>query len=109
MQNAPELLSYLQGVVDERARMGETIITGSQQSGAVPTLCAGVLRLLQPYHRNWGKRLVKTPKLYFLDTGLLCHLLRIDSPQTLGSAGAATQAPRPRPSPWSMVESKATA
>jgi uncharacterized protein len=36
-----------------------------------------VVMLLPPYHRNFGKRLVKTPKLYFLDTGLLCHLLRI--------------------------------
>ena len=36
-----------------------------------------VLTLLPPYHRNFGKRLVKTPKLYFLDTGLLCHLLRV--------------------------------
>ena len=40
-----------------------------------------VVTLLPPYHRNFGKRLVKTPKLYFLDTGLLCHLLRI--PDTL--------------------------
>lgn len=30
---------------------------------------------LQPYHANLRKRLVKTPKLYFYDTGLLCHLL----------------------------------
>ena len=36
-----------------------------------------VVTLLPPYHRNFGKRLVKTPKLYFLDTGLLCHLLRV--------------------------------
>lgn len=35
-----------------------------------------VLRL-QPHFRNFKKRLVKSPKLYFLDTGLLCHLLRI--------------------------------
>ncbi|WEV71843.1 ATP-binding protein [Bifidobacterium sp. ESL0790] len=34
---------------------------------------------LMPYHRNPGKRLTKTPKLYFYDTGLLCHLLRIRS------------------------------
>ncbi len=33
--------------------------------------------LLRPYHKNFRKRLVKTPKLYFLDTGLLCYLLRI--------------------------------
>jgi len=44
-----------------------------------------VVYLLQPYHKNFGKRLVKMPKLYFLDTGLLCHLLRIDSPQTLAT------------------------
>jgi predicted AAA+ superfamily ATPase len=44
-----------------------------------------VVHLLQPYHQNFGKRLVKMPKLYFLDTGLLCHLLRIDSPQTLAT------------------------
>ena len=205
VQRCPELFSYLQGVVDERARMGEFVITGSQQfgllgqisqslagrvglvhllplslrelsnskvtpqtleqavwAGGYPALfdprrkvsnpaqwlgaytatyierdvrqvlgvvnlslfqrfvlmCAArtgqllnlsalaadcgishstarnwltvleasyVVYLLQPYHQNFGKRLVKMPKLYFLDTGLLCHLLRIDSPQTLAT------------------------
>ncbi len=50
-----------------------------------------VVALLQPYHRNFGKRLVKTPKLYFLDSGLLCWLLRIfDAPslQTHSMRGA---------------------
>ena len=32
---------------------------------------------LQPYHANTKKRLTKTPKLYFYDTGLLCYLLNI--------------------------------
>ncbi len=205
VQRCPEVFSYLQGVVDERARMGEFVITGSQQFGLLgqitqslagrvglvqllplslrelahaglagktleqvvwaggypalfdrrrqldnPTqwlsaytatyierdvrqvlgvanlslfqrfvlMCAArtgqllnlsalaadcgishtaarnwltvleasyVVHLLQPYHQNFGKRLVKMPKLYFLDTGLLCHLLRIDSPQTLAT------------------------
>ena len=39
--------------------------------------------LLPPYHRNFGKRLVKTPKLYFLDTGLACWLLGIRSAEVL--------------------------
>ena len=38
---------------------------------------------LRPHHRNFNKRLVKSPKLYFLDTGLLCYLLRIRSPEEL--------------------------
>ncbi|OJV21222.1 MAG: AAA family ATPase [Dyadobacter sp. 50-39] len=32
---------------------------------------------LQPFYRNFSKRVVKTPKVYFYDTGLLCHLLGI--------------------------------
>lgn len=32
---------------------------------------------LQPYHENFNKRVVKTPKIYFYDIGLLCHLLGI--------------------------------
>jgi uncharacterized protein len=39
--------------------------------------------LLQPYHRNFGKRLVKTPKLYFTDTGLAAWLLGIREPDLL--------------------------
>jgi len=205
VQRCPELLSYLQGVVDERARMGDFVITGSQQFGLLaqitqslagrvgllqllplsqaelafaarapktleqamwlggypalfdrrrqlgnPSLWLGgytatyierdvrqllgvanltlfqrfvlmcaartgqllnlsalasdcgishttarswltvleasyLIFLLPPHHRNFGKRLVKMPKLYFLDTGLLCHLLRIDSALTLAT------------------------
>lgn len=46
---------------------------------------------LQPYHRNFGKRLVKTPKLYFLDVGLMAWLLGIRdeaSIQTHSARGA---------------------
>ncbi len=43
--------------------------------------------LLQPYHSNLTKRLIKTPKLYFLDTGLCCYLTQWSSPETL-EAGA---------------------
>jgi uncharacterized protein len=44
--------------------------------------------LLRPYHANFGKRLIKSPKLYFLDTGLLCYLLRIRSPEDLRLHGS---------------------
>ncbi len=38
-----------------------------------------VVYLLKPYYQNFNKRLSKSPKLYFYDTGLLCSLLGIDS------------------------------
>lgn len=34
---------------------------------------------LPPYYKNFGKRLVKTPKLYFYDTGLVCSLLGLQT------------------------------
>lgn len=36
-----------------------------------------IVYVLPPHHQNFSKRLVKTPKLYFVDTGLLCHILGI--------------------------------
>jgi predicted AAA+ superfamily ATPase len=38
-----------------------------------------VVRLLPPYHTNFKKRLVKTSKLYFYDTGLACRLLDLNN------------------------------
>lgn len=38
-----------------------------------------IIYLLQPWHNNLSKRIVKSPKLYFYDTGLLCHLLGVKS------------------------------
>ncbi|MBM3321521.1 MAG: ATP-binding protein [Candidatus Eisenbacteria bacterium] len=42
-----------------------------------------LIHLLRPHHRNFSKRMIKSPKLYFLDTGLLCYLLGIRSPDEL--------------------------
>jgi len=39
--------------------------------------------LLRPHHKNFNKRLVKMPKLYFFDTGLACSLLGIESKKQL--------------------------
>lgn len=41
-----------------------------------------IFRLL-PYYKNHNKRLVKTPKLFFFDSGLVCHLLGIESSDEL--------------------------
>src|SRR5690554_1412183 len=42
-----------------------------------------VLFRLPPFFRNIGKRLVKSPKIYFYDTGLACYLLGIENEQQL--------------------------
>ncbi|NGX48537.1 MAG: hypothetical protein K940chlam5_00124 [Candidatus Anoxychlamydiales bacterium] len=42
-----------------------------------------IIYLLRPFHNNRKKRLIKSPKLYFVDTGLLCYLLGIDNTNRL--------------------------
>lgn len=52
---------------------------------------SGIIYILEPYHTNITKRLVKTPKVYFLDTGLCAYLTEWSSPETL-EAGAMSGA-----------------
>lgn len=50
----------------------------------VSILQAGfIIQLLPPHHENFSKRIIKSPKIYFLDTGLLCYLLRIREPEDI--------------------------
>lgn len=61
---------------------------------SVPTLghwldvleTTGIVFRVPPYYRNAGKRLVKTPKVYFADSGLACHLLGIRSAAELAGS-----------------------
>ncbi|MCL2435088.1 MAG: ATP-binding protein [Lentimicrobiaceae bacterium] len=46
---------------------------------------SGIVYLLQPYYENITKRVVKRPKLYFLDTGLCAYLTDWTTPETLAS------------------------
>lgn len=39
--------------------------------------------MLPPFHQNFNKRQTKSPKMYFFDTGLACHLLAISTPSQL--------------------------
>lgn len=64
----------------------------SNESGvSVPTVKSWISILIQsyliyelpPYYKNISKRLVKSPKIYFYDTGLLCHLLGIENEKNL--------------------------
>lgn len=44
---------------------------------------SGIIVILQPYFKNFGKRLIKSPKIYFIDTGILCSLLSITDESSL--------------------------
>lgn len=57
--------------------------TKTAQSWLSVLQASGVVRLLRPFWSDATKRLTKTPKLYFMDTGLACHLLGWSSPETL--------------------------
>jgi predicted AAA+ superfamily ATPase len=71
-------------LLNSSALAGETGVSHSTARAWLSVLeSSDVVFLLPPYHRNFGKRLVKTPKLYFLDSGLACWLLGIRDPQTL--------------------------
>jgi uncharacterized protein len=61
---------------------------------------SGIAYMLEPYHTNVTKRLVKTPKLYMLDTGLCAYLTEWSSPETL-EAGAMSG---PILETWIMAE-----
>lgn len=45
----------------------------------------GIVTLIYPYYKNVGKRVLKTPKFYFLDTGLCCYLTKWVNPDVLES------------------------
>lgn len=74
---AGQLLSYADlaravGIAPNTAKRWLSVLEASQQ-----------IFLLEPYHRQHRKRLIKAPKVYFADTGLLCFLLGFRQPADL--------------------------
>src|SRR3990170_7815805 len=73
--------SFLRALAARSAQMLNMADVGRDLGLALNTVKAWIsvleashqVMLVRPYHANLGKRLVKTPKLYFLDTGTLCH------------------------------------
>ena len=42
-----------------------------------------IIYQIQPYYKNFSKRLIKSPKLYFYDTGVACSLLKLTNPEMI--------------------------
>jgi predicted AAA+ superfamily ATPase len=67
---------------DLAAPLGVSVPTISQWL-SIMEVTAQII-LVPPFFENFGKRLVKSPKLYFVDSGLACHLLGLESERELG-------------------------
>ncbi|MDR1060191.1 MAG: ATP-binding protein [Clostridiales bacterium] len=52
-------------------------------------VASNIVYILKPYHNNVLQRLIKTPKAYFLDTGLASYLIGWDNPQVLQNGAMA--------------------
>jgi len=95
-------MAFLRFLRASAARSGQMLNMAelSRDAGVAPNTAkswlsilqaSGIAYLLEPYHTNVTKRMVKTPKLYFLDTGLCAYLTEWSSPETL-EAGAMSGA-----------------
>lgn len=74
-----QMLNY-SNIADEISRDADTIKKWISILEA-----SGIIYLLEPYSSNNLKRAIKTPKLYFRDTGLACYLTRWLTPETLAN------------------------
>ncbi len=67
---------------DLAAPLGVSVPTITQWLGVLETTAQ--ILIVSPFYENLGKRLIKSPKLYFADSRLACHLLGIDSSDGTG-------------------------
>ncbi len=69
---------------DLAAPLGVSVPTITQWLGVLETTAQ--ILVVPPFYENFGKRLIKSPKVYLADSGLACHLLGIDTPAELAKS-----------------------
>lgn len=81
------MLAHLHGQTWNAAELARPMGTTAKTATGYRDLLAGtfMVRLLQPWFENVGKRLVKSPKLYIRDSGILHHLLGLETMRDLAS------------------------
>ena len=81
MRRLIEMLAHLNGNLLNLSTLGKSLGVSHNTVARYLELLEGsfLIRRLPPYHANLGKQLVKSPKLFFRDTGLLHHLLGIEN------------------------------
>ncbi len=83
------MLAHFHGQTWNASELGRSMGLSDKTVRSYLDLLTGtfMVRQLQPWYENVGKRQVKAPKIYFRDTGLLHHLLDIRTPDQLLSHG----------------------
>ncbi len=90
-----KFIKFMTSMASRTSQMLNLSAVANEVGISVPTadrwlsimISSNIMYLLQPYYNNIMKRAVKTPKLYFLDTGLAAYLTKWNTPQVL-EAGA---------------------
>lgn len=93
-------LAFMQFLTAIAARTGEILNMDSLAKNvgvSAPTIkkwlsvlqASNVVYLLQPFAMNTEKRMIKSPKIYFTDTGLVCYLCKWLTPETLANGAQA--------------------
>ncbi len=102
LEQVGDTLSFLQFMTELASRTGELLNMGSIAKDigvSAPTIKrwlsilekSNIIFLLQPFSLNVNKRVIKTPKVYFTDTGLVCYLCKWTNWQVLQSGAMAGQ------------------
>jgi predicted AAA+ superfamily ATPase len=88
-----KFLKFLTAIASRTSQMLNLNSVANEVGISVPTadrwlsvlITSNIVYLLKPYYNNIMKRSVKTPKIYFLDTGLAAYLTRWNSPEVIES------------------------
>jgi predicted AAA+ superfamily ATPase len=94
MLNVSNLMDFRRFVIHLALRTGQLVnyteiakdtgVSGNTIKSWINLLeTSGLIYFLPPFYQNLGKRLIKAPKIYFCDNGLICALLNINSLQAL--------------------------
>lgn len=94
-----KFIKFMTAIASRTSQMLNLTSLANEVGISVPTadrwlsvlITSNIVYLLKPYHNNIMKRTVKTPKIYFLDTGLAAYLTKWNSPDVI-EAGAMSGA-----------------
>lgn len=93
VKNEMDFVKFLKVIAARTGQMLDYTDISKEVGVSVPTIkswvsilvSSNIVYLLQPYYANFNKRIVKTPKIYFLDTGLCSYLTNWDNSHVLES------------------------